>query len=127
MFQQDQLGWVFYVSLVLLATFVVLGIGWPAQLALAADTALQFTTDHFGWLYLFVTTGFLIFCIGVGMSDYGKIRLGADGEMPEFTYGAWLGMIFSAGMGVGLVFWGIAEPMTHYLSPPLGQAPAESA
>lgn len=127
MFQQARLGWVFYTSLALLAAFVMLGVGWPSQLASAADTALHFTTDHFGWLYLFVTTGFLIFCIGIAMSDYGNIRLGADGETPEFAYGAWLGMIFSAGMGVGLVFWGIAEPMTHYLSPPFGQASAESA
>jgi len=127
MFQQRQLGWVFYVSLTLLAAFVALGIGWPEQLASAADTALKFTTVHFGWLYLFVTTGFLIFCIGVAMSDYGSIRLGADGETPEFSYGPWLGMIFSAGMGVGLVFWGIAEPMTHYVTPPLGQVPAETA
>lgn len=127
MTQQGQLGWVFYVSLSLLVAFVVLGIGWPGQLAAAADAALAFTTDHFGWLYLFATTGFLIFCIGVAMSDYGRIRLGADGEQPEFAYPAWLGMIFSAGMGVGLVFWGIAEPMTHYLDPPLGKAEPESA
>lgn len=124
--QHDQLGWVFYVSLGLLAAFVVLGIGWPVQLAVGAAAALEFTTIHFGWLYLFATTGFLVFCIGIGVSDYGKIRLGADGEVPEFSYGAWLGMIFSAGMGVGLVFWGIAEPLTHYLAPPLGQAVAQS-
>lgn len=127
MFQQSQLGWVFYISLALLVAFVALGIWWPVQLATAAEVALHFTTDHFGWLYLFVTTGFLLFCLGVGLSDYGKIRLGADGEKPEFAYGTWLGMIFSAGMGVGLVFWGIAEPMTHYLTPPLGQVPAETA
>ncbi len=62
----------------------------------------------------------------MGLSDYGHIRLGADGEAPEFSYPAWLGMIFSAGMGVGLVFWGIAEPMTHYVDPPLGLAAART-
>ncbi|MFO7594485.1 MAG: BCCT family transporter [Pseudomonadota bacterium] len=115
-------GWVFYISLLLLAGFVVLGVGVPEAFSRGADQALNFTTDHFGWLYLFVTTGFLIFCISVALSDYGHIRLGADGEAPEFSYSSWLGMIFSAGMGVGLVFWGVAEPMTHYLEPPLGAA-----
>ena len=115
-------GWVFYLSLLILGAFVVVGVALPDQLARGAELALAFTTEHFGWLYLFATTGFLIFCLGVALSDYGHIRLGADGESPEFPYPAWLGMIFSAGMGVGLVFWGVAEPMTHYNEPPLGLA-----
>lgn len=115
-------GWVFYLSLLFLGAFVVVGVVLPDQLARGAEVALDFTTEHFGWLYLFATTGFLIFCLGVALSDYGHIRLGADGESPEFPYPAWLGMIFSAGMGVGLVFWGVAEPMTHYNEPPLGLA-----
>jgi len=110
----------------LLGGFVALGIWRPAELAAGSEQALEFTTSHFGWLYLFVTTGFLLFCLGVGLSDYGRIRLGADGEAPEFSYPTWLGMIFSAGMGVGLVFWGVAEPMTHYVNPPLGMAEARS-
>jgi glycine betaine transporter len=119
-------GWVFYLSLALLGMFVAVGVLLPEDMAGAASAALGFTTDHFGWLYLFTTTGFLVFCIGVALSDYGHIRLGADGETPEFPYTTWLGMIFSAGMGVGLVFWGVAEPMTHYNQPPLGLAPPET-
>ena len=119
-------GAVFYISLLILIGFVAVGALHPDQLASVASEALSFTTDHFGWLYLFVTTGFLLFCIGVGLSDYGHIRLGADGESPEFPYPAWLGMIFSAGMGVGLVFWGVAEPMTHYNEPPLGLTPPQT-
>jgi glycine betaine transporter len=119
-------GWVFYISLLVLALFVALGVGMPEQFGRWAEQALAFTTTHFGWLYLFVTTGFLVFCISVAMSDYGHIRLGADGEAPEFSYGSWLGMIFSAGMGVGLVFWGVAEPMTHYANPPLNGAEPSS-
>ncbi|HEA62642.1 BCCT family transporter, partial [Pseudohongiella sp.] len=118
---QKRPGWVFYLSVVLLAVFVVMGIGRPEQLAEGAELALDFTTEHFGWLYLFATTGFLLFCFGVAFSPAGRIRLGADGESPEFPYPTWLGMIFSAGMGVGLVFWGVAEPMSHYNNPPLGQ------
>lgn len=119
-------GWVFYLSLLLLGGFVWLGASRPQQLGLLASLALDFTTDHFGWLYLFATTGFLFFCLGVAVSDYGRIRLGADGEAPEFAYTTWLGMIFSAGMGVGLVFWGVAEPLTHYNTPPLGLAEART-
>lgn len=124
---ENRPGWVFYISLIVLGAFVGVGVSFPDQLAERAAEALNFTTEHFGWLYLFATTGFLLFCVGVGLSDYGHIRLGADGETPEFPYPAWLGMIFSAGMGVGLVFWGIAEPMTHYNSPPLNLAPPQTA
>ncbi|WP_022963768.1 BCCT family transporter [Halopseudomonas pelagia] len=123
---QQRPGWVFYTSLTLLSLFVVLGASRPEQLAQWADQALSFTTLHFGWLYLFATTGFLIFCVGIALSDYGHIRLGADGEAAEFSYLAWLGMIFSAGMGVGLVFWAVAEPMSHLANPPFAQAPSGS-
>ncbi|HBM49160.1 MAG TPA: glycine/betaine ABC transporter permease, partial [Marinobacter sp.] len=119
-------GWVFYSSFVLLAVFVVAGGLMPDQLSFYAHKALEFTTLHFGWLYLFATSGFLVFCIAIAGSDYGRIRLGADGEAPEFSYLTWLGMIFSAGMGVGLVFWAVAEPMSHFVSPPFGSAEPES-
>lgn len=119
-------GWVFFLSVGVLALFLGLGVQQPEQLALGSQKALDFTTDHFGWLYLFTTTGFLVYCVGIGLSNYGHIRLGADGEAPEFPYTTWLGMIFSAGMGVGLVFWGVAEPMSHYMSPPLGIAESQT-
>ena len=119
-------GWVFYASLLLLSIFVIIGIIFPAELQAWADVGLEFTTEHFGWLYLFATTGFLVFCIAVAVTDYGHIRLGADGEAPEFSYLAWLGMIFSSGMGVGLVFWAVAESMSHFMVPPLGGAKPES-
>jgi len=118
--------WTLIASLLIMAGFVFLGIGMPGELAVVANDLLVFTTRHFGWLYLFLTTGFLLFCLGVGMSAYGHIRLGADGEAPEFPYPTWLGMIFSSGMGVGLVFWGVAEPMSHYVAPPLGRADAQT-
>ncbi|NBD95158.1 MAG: BCCT family transporter, partial [Gammaproteobacteria bacterium] len=118
--------WTLIASLAIMAAFVWLGARMPDELAAGAGLALEFTTSHFGWLYLFATTGFLIFCVGVGFSVYGRIRLGADGEAPEFPYPTWLGMIFSAGMGVGLVFWGVAEPMSHYVASPLGMAEPRS-
>ncbi|WP_100638798.1 BCCT family transporter [Marinobacter salexigens] len=119
-------GWVFYLSVILLAVFFGVGVFLPEELTLWGNIGLEFTTVHFGWLYLFATTGFLVFCVAVALSDYGKIRLGSDGEAPEFPYLTWLGMIFSSGMGVGLVFWAVAEPMSHFMAPPFGAAEAES-
>ncbi len=124
--RRNRPGWVFFISLALLGVFVAYGATRPDELALVADHALAFTTQHFGWLYLFATTGFLVFCVAIGASNFGHIRLGADGEAPEFSYPAWLGMIFSAGMGVGLVFWAIAEPMSHFMAPPYGEAEPSS-
>lgn len=118
--------WTLILSLIVMMGFVILGVRLPEELTVWAEATLAFTTQHFGWLYLFSTTGFLLFCLGVGFSAYGHIRLGADGEAPEFPYLTWLGMIFSAGMGVGLVFWGVAEPMSHFIAPPLGMAQARS-
>lgn len=123
---QSRPGWVFYLSLILLSGFIAIATLYPQLFSRSAESALNFTTTHFGWLYLFVTTGFLVFCISIALSNYGRIRLGSDGEAPEFSYLSWLGMIFSAGMGVGLVFWGVAEPMTHYANPPFGNAPPHS-
>jgi glycine betaine transporter len=120
-------GPVFYISLAFLAVFVALGAMYPGALRAGAEQALHFTTLHFGWLYLFATTGFLVFCVGLAFSGYGAVRLGGDDETPEFPYLTWLGMIFSAGMGVGLVFWGVAEPLSHFNEPPLQQAEPRSA
>ncbi|WP_298748647.1 BCCT family transporter [uncultured Serinicoccus sp.] len=74
----------------------------------------------FGWVYILATTLFIAFLLFLALSRFGHIRLGKDHERPEFTTVSWLAMLFSAGMGVGLVFYGVAEPMSHLASPPLG-------
>ena len=74
--------------------------------------------DGVGWWYVLVITGFVVFAIYCGASRIGTIRLGEDDERPEFSFLAWLAMLFSAGMGIGLVFYGVAEPLTHYVNPP---------
>jgi len=75
-------------------------------------------TSTVGWWYVLITTGFVLFALYCGLSKVGTIRLGRDIERPEFSFGAWLAMLFSAGMGIGLVFYGVAEPLTHYVNPP---------
>lgn len=100
--------------------FVLWGIISPNQLATTAADLLSFTTEKFGWFYLFATLGFLVFSLYLAFSRYGSIRLGTDDDEPDFSNFTWFSMLFSAGMGIGLVFWGIAEPMSHYITPPMG-------
>jgi len=75
-------------------------------------------TQGVGWWYILAATGFVIFALYCGLSRIGTIRLGRDDEQPEFSTISWFTMLFSAGMGIGLVFYGAAEPLSHYLTPP---------
>ncbi|WP_166243341.1 glycine betaine uptake BCCT transporter [Paenibacillus turpanensis] len=118
--QQGKVGVVFYVSVAVASLFVLWGFLMPDQLADVAAQALAFITKTFGWYYLITTFLFLVFALILAFSRYGKIRLGQDDDEPEYSYFTWLAMLFSAGMGIGLVFWGVAEPVYHYLSPPEG-------
>lgn len=113
-------GTVFYFSILLIGGFLALAVAEPQKLQALAQQALNVTTRNFGWLYLLATSGFVIFTLGLAFSRFGSIRLAAGGEAPEFSFTSWLAMIFSGGMGVGLVFWGVAEPIMHLSSPPLG-------
>ncbi|HSI67738.1 MAG TPA: BCCT family transporter, partial [Planococcus sp. (in: firmicutes)] len=70
------------------------------------------------WFYLLAVFIIIIFLIGISVSKYGSIRLGADSDRPEFPFFTWIGMLFSAGFGAGLVFWGVAEPMSHFFTTP---------
>ena len=76
--------------------------------------------DRFGWFYILVVAIFLVFMVGLAISRYGNIRLGPDDSEPEYSYTTWFAMLFSAGMGIGLVFYGVAEPIDHYVNPPVG-------
>ena len=113
-------GTVFYLSLLLIAGFLTAAMVDPDAVQRQAQKILDATANNFGWLYLMATSGFVLFALGLAFSRFGSIRLGPDDEPPEFSFKSWLAMIFSGGMGVGLVFWGVAEPMMHFNSPPLG-------
>jgi glycine betaine transporter len=117
---KERLGVVFWVSAIAILLFVLWGATDPAGLAEQATKGLLFSTTNFGWFYLLSVMFFIVFCLYLAFSDYGKVRLGADRDRPEFSFFTWIGMLFSAGFGVGLVFWGVAEPMGHFISPPMG-------
>lgn len=109
---------VFAIAAVVAIGVVVWGIADQVSLGKRAGQAQSWVIEYTGWLFILSTTGFVIFAIWVAAGRYGKIPLGRDGEKPEFRTSSWIAMMFSAGMGIGLMFWGVAEPLTFYLSPP---------
>jgi len=111
------------VSAGLILAIVVWGVLAPATLGAVFDTALAVITRNFGWFYLWVVLGLVVMALVLAFSRYGDLKLGGEDDEPEFSIGAWFAMLFAAGMGIGLVFWGVAEPVSHYGAPPPGIAP----
>ncbi|UFJ41174.1 BCCT family transporter [Brevibacillus humidisoli] len=109
---------VFAISIAIVLVLVVWGVIDPTGLTESANNLLQIMIQKFGWFYLLAAFSFLLFSLFLAFGKYAKIRLGPDDEEPEYTNITWFAMLFSAGMGIGLVFWGVAEPLYHYLSPP---------
>ena len=113
---------VFYVSLALVAGLVIMGITMPASLERITSSAQGVITDSFGWYYLVVVSLFVFVCFYLLVSPIGRIKLGKQEDKPEFSRPTWLAMLFSAGVGIGLIFYGTAEPISHYIvSSPTGQ------
>lgn len=111
---------VFIITIVIVALFAIWGAIAPEQLASIANAAYTFSIKNFGWFYLMATLFFLLFAFYLAFSRFGSIKLGDEDDEPEYSTLSWLSMLFSAGMGIGLVFWGVAEPLSHYISPPEG-------
>ncbi|MEV7653844.1 BCCT family transporter [Streptomyces anulatus] len=84
----------------------------------ASDAALPWVLGNFAWLFVIAADVFLVLCLVIAFSRYGRIRLSRDDSPPEFSNFSWIAMMFSAGMGIGLIFYGVGEPVSHYLSPP---------
>jgi choline/carnitine/betaine transport len=114
---------VFWVAAILSAIFVAWGVFFADSLAAVFDAVLfDFLIPNFGWVFILSSFGFLAFSVYLAASRYGRIRLGGDDERPEFSTVSWVAMMFSAGMGIGLMFFGVAEPMSHMGTPPFGLA-----
>ena len=112
-----------FISAGLILAIVLWGVVAPASLGGVFETALAAITRNFGWFYLWVVLGLVVMALILAFSRYGDLKLGTEDEEPEFSIGAWFAMLFAAGMGIGLVFWGVAEPVSHYGAPPPGIAP----
>ncbi len=119
-------GPVFYLAVALTAGLALWGFAEPELLAAQSARALAFTTRNFGWFFLLATFSFLVFCVYLIFSPFHRIKLGRDDERPEYSFSSWLAMLFSAGMGIGLVFYAVAEPMYHFVDPPMAQAAART-
>lgn len=111
---------VFFGSVSLIFAVVVLGAIFPAKTEAVFGAAHAWIIETFGWFYMFSVAVFVIFAIGVALSSYGTIKLGPDDSSPDFSYGSWFAMLFSAGMGIGLMYFGVAEPIMHWTAPPVG-------
>lgn len=109
---------VFWVSSALIVVFVFLSFFYTRELGETFTAVQQAFSTYAGWVYILGVNIFLLFSIWLIFSRFGDIRLGGKGAQPDFTVWGWLAMLFSAGMGIGLVFWSVAEPMYHFATPP---------
>ena len=114
---------VFVASIVVTAAVVIWALASGDSFIAAINGAMGALTSNFDWLYIYGATLFILFCVVLAISPYGKTKLGGDDEKPTKSTLAWFAMLFSAGMGVGLVFWGVAEPLSHYVAPMAGIEP----
>lgn len=111
---------VFTASFILTFIFILWGAIAPGNLESVSGIAQSFLQTNFGWFYLISATLILFFVIYLAFSKFGDVKLGKDDEEPEYSRFSWFAMLFSAGMGIGLVFWGVAEPVSHFYNPPFG-------
>ncbi|MCI5073387.1 BCCT family transporter [bacterium] len=108
---------VFFFSSAIIILITILGASAATEVGSFIGQIQEGVSNSFGWLYLVGMTSFLIFMTGIAMSRFGTIRLGEDNSQPEFKTLSWLAMLFSAGMGIGLLFYGVAEPIMHFNRP----------
>lgn len=124
----NQIGSVFYWTVGILAALIVLGVGAPQFLESFTASIQSSITTSLGWYYLIIVSVFVVVCLYLIFSPYGNIKLGKPTDEPEFSYLSWFAMLFSAGMGTGLLFWGTAEPVSHYaIQSPTGEVGTNQA
>ena len=115
---------VFPVSAGVIVAFVIFGAGWSGteeDPGIARESLIglrDWITANLGWFMILAVAVFLIFCLVLAFSRFGRIRLGPDDSRPDYSTLTWFAMMFSAGMGIGLMFWGVAEPVSHYIFAP---------
>ncbi|MDB1089170.1 BCCT family transporter [Streptomyces sp. ACA25] len=109
---------IFFVSAALTVVFVVAAISFTDQVDRGFGAASGWILRNLGWFYILGVTTFLVFLIGIALSRYGHIRLGGQNARPDHSNRTWFAMLFAAGIGTILMFWGVAEPISHYATPP---------
>lgn len=112
---------VFAISALLIGAFMLYGVLFSEQAGALFGAAQSFISAKFGFVFIILMNACLVFCGYIALSHYGDIRLGYQTETPEYSFGSWMGMLFSAGIGIGLLYWGVAEPLTHFANAPLSE------
>ena len=118
---------VFTISATLIVALVVGTLLFQEQAAVLFGNMRQWITTTFDWFFMISANVILLFCFGVAFSRLGKVRLGGPDASPRYGYPGWFAMLFAAGVGIGLMFFGVLEPVTHTVNPPLGIDPADIA
>lgn len=118
---------IFYTSLAVVAVFVGWTLITPNTVQSVFDAILSWCLERLGWYFLLSLFGYLAFCFILAFSRFGKMKLGKDDDEPEYSTASWIAMTFSAGMGIGLVFWSVAEPMMHFGTSPLAESGTQEA
>lgn len=113
---------VFYPAAAICLVFISWMMTMPEKAGKTINATLTFINTTFGWLYLLLVSLFVVLCFIFAFSKYGKIKLGKDDDKPEYSTFSWFAMLFSAAMGIGLIFWSVAEPMMYLAAPPVGEA-----
>lgn len=113
---------VFIASALLIVGFIIFGSLFGEWAGEVFNQLQSFITHRFRWLFIILMNVAVVFSLYIALSRYGDIRLGHQTEHPEYSLLSWFGMLFSAGIGIGLLYWGTAEPLYHFMSPPMGQA-----
>lgn len=121
--------WVIWPAAIVVAIFSAFAIIFPAAAEAAFGAMQTVVVNTFSWYYVLIAAFFVVFAVFIGFSRYGDIKLGRDDEEPEFSFLSWVSLLFAAGMGIGLVFYGVSEPLSHYVDPKPGVAgtPAQLA
>ena len=112
---------VFFTSAGLIGLFVLLGALLPKRMGSLFAWLQRAIVDNFGWFYILSVAFFLVFVVWLALSRHGSVRLGPDDALPDYSFTSWFAMLFSAGMGIGLLFFSVAEPVMHFTSPPVGE------
>lgn len=111
---------VFVWTLIIAIGVIVFGAVYSSTLAEWSSALMSWVSHYFGWLYILSIVAFIAFCVWIAMGKYGKVKLGKNDDKPEFSTFSWFAMLFCGSTGIGLVFWSIAEPLSHYAAPPSG-------
>ncbi|PKR79153.1 glycine/betaine ABC transporter permease [Halalkalibacillus sediminis] len=116
----------FVISLIIALIFLAFGVFY-SEFPTYINETFNWVVEYLGWTFILGASLFVIITIYLIVSPIGEIKLGEDGEKPMYSTPAWFSMLFSAGMGIGLLFWGVSEPINHYDWPPMGEAGTEGA